>query len=548
MLLLTGILITVLLAVIIAYFFHLRQAYEFFKRLNIPGPPPILLFGNFLDFVKTKRLSISITQWTEKYGRIFGYFEGHTPILVISDPDLLQDIFIKSFSNFHSRRPFPLEEQHSKQVHVFSATGLRWKRQRFIINPTFSSAKLKQMSPLVHRSISILMKKMSEEYNKGEPFNIYAYYKRFTMDTIWSCAFGIDTYMQNNINDPYLICSQTVFDEENAVKVLVLLSLFIKELNNVWIKFHHINNFIRYWFLRIFPLAKKFIQEEPYKWIMRQTYKMMEKREQIGPMNRTDLMQLMLESASNEDFIQLSIVDFKDGQTSAMKKEEKENEPPLIRKLTKHEIASNIYLFMIAGYETTSTALSYISYVLATHPDEQQKLQEHIDIHFDSETEDDMPSYDTISQMEYLDMFVRETLRMYPILPIVINRQSMEEFHIKDIGTIPAGTYIAVDIYHLHFDPDLWGPVDPHIFYPERFATKRHAMAWIPFGAGPRNCVGMRFALMELKMVLVRLLKTYSLVSCGNQTCKPFENLKEYIVIAPEHVIICLKRRNEHQN
>ncbi|CAF3502318.1 unnamed protein product [Rotaria sp. Silwood1] len=323
------------------------------------------------------------------------------------------------------------------------------------------------------------------------------------MDTIWSCAFGIDTDMQNNINNPYLIYSQTVFDEENAVKVFVLLSVFIKELSNVWIKFHHMNNNIRYRFSCMCPLAKKFIQEEPYRWIIRQTYKMMEKCEQVGPMNRIDLMQLMLESASNEDFIQ-------DGQTSAVKKEEKDNEPPLIRKLTRHEIASNIYLFMLAGYETTSTALSYISYVLATHPKEQQKLQEHIDIHFDPKTEDDMPSYDTVSQMEYLDMFIRETLRMYPIVPVVVNRQSSEDFHIEGIGTIPA--------------------------------------AWIPFGAGPRNCVGMRFAFVQIKMVLVRLLKTYSIVGCGDQTCKPFENLKEYIVIAPKQVIVRLQRRNEHYN
>jgi thromboxane-A synthase len=203
---------------------------------------------------------------------------------------------------------------------------------------------------------------------------------------------------------------------------------------------------------------------------------------------------------------------------------------------------------VIAGYETTSTALGYIAYVLATHPEEQQKLQEHIDIYFNLESEDTMPSYDIVSQMDYLDMFIRETLRMYPILPVVINRQSTEEFHIKDIGTVPAGTCIAVDMYRLHYDPDLWGPVDPHIFYPERFETKRHPMAWIPFGAGPRNCVGMRFALMELRMVLVRLLKTYSIVNCGDETNKSFNELKEYIVIAPREVIVRLERRDEHDD
>jgi cytochrome P450 len=70
-------------------------------------------------------------------------------------------------------------------------------------------------------------------------------------------------------------------------------------------------------------------------------------------------------------------------------------------------------------------------------------------------------------------------------------------------------------------------------------------MAWIPFGAGPRNCVGMRFALMEIKMVVVRLLKTYSLVGCGDKTHKSFENLREYVVIAPENVIVRVQRRDK---
>ncbi|CAF4403854.1 unnamed protein product, partial [Rotaria sp. Silwood2] len=74
---------------------------------------------------------------------------------------------------------------------------------------------------------------------------------------------------------------------------------------------------------------------------------------------------------------------------------------------------------------------------------------------------------------------------MYPVSPGPLTRQSAEDFYIKDIGTLPAGTRIAVDMYNLHYNPDLWGPVDPHVFYPERFSTKRHPLAWISFGAGP---------------------------------------------------------------
>ncbi|CAF1464990.1 unnamed protein product, partial [Rotaria sordida] len=142
-------------------------------------------------------------------------------------------------------------------------------------------------------------------------------------------------------------------------------------------------------------------------------------------------------------------------------------------------------------------------------------------------------------------MFIRETLRMYPIIPGVINRQSTKDFQIDNFGTIPAGTIVSIDMYTLHFDPDLWGPVDPNTFYPERFATKRHPLAWIPFGIGPRSCVGMRFAMMEMKLVLACLLKTYSIIDCGEQTYQATDQLEETAVISPKNIIIRLQRRDE---
>ncbi|CAF4002136.1 unnamed protein product, partial [Rotaria sordida] len=457
---LTSILIAVFITLVVVYLWHIHRTYSFFIRLGIPGPSTTFFFGNFPEFIKTKRLSLCLKEWTKKYGRVFGYFEGHTPILIVSDPNILQDIFITSFSNFHSHREYTFDQPHEKEGHLFIAQGLRWKRQRFVINPTFSSIKLKQMSPLINHSIDALMKKLTEQYQLGEPFDIYAFLKRFTMDTIWSCGFGLDTDMQNNPNDPYLIQSQRVFSAENAYRKIVLLSLFMPEFKWFWITLD---------------------------------------ADRSAPTDVTT-----------------------DTEIEA---------PPLVRKITKHEIA------VIAGYETTSTALAYACYVLATNPNEQIKLQEHIDSHFNPDTDNDMLSYETISKMEYLDMFIREVLRMYPIAPIASNRQSVEDFHISHFGTIPAGTIVGIDIYSVHFDSDLWGPVDPNVFYPERFATKRHPLAWIPFGSGPRNCVGMRFALMQMKLVLIRLLKTYSVIECGKQTHRSTEELDEIVTIAPKNVI-----------
>ena len=294
-----------LFVAVVAYLRHIRKAYDFFTRLGIPGPPPTLLFGNFLEITRTRGPSIALQQWTKKYGPVFGYFEGHTPVLVISDPNILQDVFVKSFSKFHSRRESPFADQKAKDVSLFNAVGLRWKRQRFVINPTFSSVKLKQMSPLIHRSVEILMQKLAEQCRRGEPFDIYTFYKRFTMDTIWSCGFGLDTDMQNNVDDPYLFNSQQIFSRNKIRRAVFILVVLISELRTVWRRLFQALGKTRYWLRKYMPITKRFIDESPATWILKQAHELIEKRVDIGHTQRTDLLQLMLDSASNEDFIQV---------------------------------------------------------------------------------------------------------------------------------------------------------------------------------------------------------------------------------------------------
>ena len=98
-------------------------------------------------------------------------------------------------------------------------------------------------------------------------------------------------------------------------------------------------------------------------------------------------------------------------------------------------------------------------------------------------------------------------------------------------------------MYNLHYDNDLWGPIDTKIFHPERFATKRHPLAWVAFGAGPRNCVGMRFALAEIKIAIIHLLQNYTVTpSCLSTVSQDLE-LVELVTIAPKEVPIRLERR-----
>ena len=282
-----------LLLIVSGYLIYISRSYTFFKELGIVGPRPSFFFGNLGDFGRTKRISLSIREWTQQFGRIYGYFEGHTPVLVISDPDILDQIFRKHFAKFHSRRQFPLEDRSTTNgVHLFSATGDHWRRQRSIINPTFSSAKIKRMLPMIDDCIATLMRQLDQ----SAEFDIYQSYKSLTMDLIWRCCFGIETDMQCNPNNPYLLRSQQVFARENSTPLATLLGILIPELQPCWMRMHTGLNTIKVRLRRWFPRIERFIDEDPSEWLKENVERLIEKAPTASA-EQTDLLHLMLEAS-----------------------------------------------------------------------------------------------------------------------------------------------------------------------------------------------------------------------------------------------------------
>lgn len=275
---------------------YVSWCYKFFQRLGIQGPRPTFFLGNVADFARTQRISVSIHNWTKQFGRIYGYFEGHTPVLVISDPDILEKIFLQHFSKFHSRRQFPLEDRSTENgIHLFSAADGDWRRQRSIFNPTFSPLKIKRMLPMINDCISNLLIKLEEcRANDASGFDIYKVYKALTMDLIWRCCFGIQTDMQNNPNNPYLIRSQQVFASENNTYLATILSLFIPELQPCWLLIHSSINKIKAKLRQILPMGEKLIADDPSEWLKENVDQFIENASQNPDEN--NLLRLMLDS------------------------------------------------------------------------------------------------------------------------------------------------------------------------------------------------------------------------------------------------------------
>ncbi|XP_028416656.1 cytochrome P450 3A7-like isoform X2 [Dendronephthya gigantea] len=176
--------------------------------------------------------------------------------------------------------------------------------------------------------------------------------------------------------------------------------------------------------------------------------------------------------------------------------------------MDEEELFSQIFIFLFAGHETSAVSMSWLLYFLAQNPDVQKRLRQEVKITLNEKEE----CWETYDSMEYLTAVVNESLRLRPSAP-VYRRKVIQEDNILGYK-IPADSVIVIPLYALHRKPEYWS--DPKTFNPERFLepnrqnNPNHRYAFIPFSSGPRICVGYRFALMEMKVVLSALIRRFS--------------------------------------
>ncbi|NXJ08734.1 C340 protein, partial [Odontophorus gujanensis] len=446
--------------------------YQTFKKLGIPGPQPVPFWGTFLGY---RQGFLNFDQMCfEKYGKIWGIFDGRKPVMAILDLGLIKTILVKEcYSTFTNRRNFGLNGRLESAVSI--AEDDQWKRIRTVLSPTFTSGKLKEMYPIIKLYSEKLVKNIEKKVADEEFLNMKNIFGAYSMDVVTSTSFSVDIDSMSNPNDPFVtnIKKFLKFSFLNPFFVLIVLFPFmipVLEKMKVTLLPSEVMDF----FDVVFTKMKK-------------------EREEGYHTDRVDFLQLMIDSQSSQD--------------SSKTAGEKDS----YKSLSDEEILAQALIFVFAGYETTSSTLSYISYHLAIHPDVQKRLQDEIDANLPNKA---TPTYDAVMQMEYLDMVVNETLRLYPPGGR-IERVCKKTVEYNGM-TIPEGMVVMIPAYVLHRDPEYWPK--PEEFRPERFSKENKKnidpYTFLPFGAGPRNCIGMRFALLIMKVALVVLLQNFSFKPC----------------------------------
>lgn len=182
--------------------------------------------------------------------------------------------------------------------------------------------------------------------------------------------------------------------------------------------------------------------------------------------------------------------------------------------LTEEDIREEIDTFMFEGQDTTAMALSWIIFILGHHQNIQAKAAAEVDTLF-QDTKELHLNLDQTKQLKYLECCIKEGLRLYPSIPL-IGRRLHDDLKIEGYK-IPKGTAVYIHIYMLHRDPKVYS--NPELFNPDRFlpenqnSSQRNPFSFIPFSAGPRNCIGQRYAMSELKVIIAFLLRRFKFES-----------------------------------
>lgn len=178
-------------------------------------------------------------------------------------------------------------------------------------------------------------------------------------------------------------------------------------------------------------------------------------------------------------------------------------------KLDFKNIYDNVITFLVTGYETSALAMAYVILMLAMHPEIDRKLESELkEIIKDDDEELDQ---DLLKRLPYLDMVLKETLRLFSVAPF-IPREAMYDVEIKGLGLVPKGTILGQAFFKLHRWKHIWGPDaeewNPDHFLPETI-EKRHPMAFIPFGHGPRSCIAASYSMANVKLGLIHILRKF---------------------------------------
>ncbi|XP_046661559.1 probable cytochrome P450 6a14 [Homalodisca vitripennis] len=452
-----------LMALFFGLVFYVIYVNRYFKKRGIPFDIPPLSLTSIISTTPIQK------SFTNMLAELYAKHNGHKVVgflslwkrkVLIVDRNVIRDVLVKDFDRFQDRGLYYNKDTDPLGAHIFALRGQEWKTRRAKLSPTFSSGKMKGIFSIMKECGTVLTNVAEQLSFENKPVNFQELFFRYGLAVISNTSFGFDSDALTNKNSKIFIMINKLF----APKIVRILRTLIRFNNDV---------------AGLFKMS--FTPPDVSEFFISLVMNAIKCRETSG-VYRNDYLQLM---------IQLKHSGFLGANGAKMN-------------LTNMEVAAEAYVSFVAGSETTSRTMSFCLYELAMNPAVQARLLEEVDSLREI-------SYESIMNMEYLDMVVDETLRKYTPLGF-LNRECTQDYQIA--GTeilLEKGTHMMVSVRGLHYDPDLFP--DPERFIPERFSKKNKGnikpYSYMPFGIGPRFCIGQRFGKLSVKTGIVMVLRKF---------------------------------------
>ncbi|KAK8483416.1 hypothetical protein V6N11_021234 [Hibiscus sabdariffa] len=494
------------------YWWTPLRVQHFMASQGIKGPPYKFIHGNNKESDRLRqeasrnpmpglshdifpRVQPQIHARIKSYGKNNLTWRGTKALLIITEPELVREL-LKS-NNFPKRTSRERKKDDEFAIKILgdglvTSEGEKWARQRKLANHAFHGESLKSMSPAVIASVETMLERWKQIH--GKEVELFEQFRLLSSEVISRTAFG-SSYVDG----------EKIFDMLTKLSVITNRNIFKTR----------------------FPVISKFWKtaddieaDKLVKGIHKCVMQIVKKREERVSNGEA--------SSFGTDFLGLLLTAYHDT--------DKKN------KLSEQDLVDECKTFYFAGQETTNSSLAWTVFLLATHPDWQEKARREVMEVFG----DRNPNPEGIGKLKIMTMIINETLRLYPPVTAMVRKVETE----GKLGNLilPADMDLFVSNLALHHDPDLWGD-DVNVFKPERFAegianaTKHNPAAFLPFSLGPRSCVGMSFALTEMKMALSMILQRYAVSLSPTYSHSPFTQL----MLQPQHGIQTVSKRHQYE-
>eukprot|EP01094_Clydonella_sp_ATCC50884_P018498 TRINITY_DN3422_c2_g1_i1.p1 TRINITY_DN3422_c2_g1~~TRINITY_DN3422_c2_g1_i1.p1 ORF type:complete len:504 (-),score=123.52 TRINITY_DN3422_c2_g1_i1:372-1826(-) len=438
---------------------------------KLPGPARMPIpFGNLFPLIKARTkdpvgIFHQFTAWRKEFGPVYRIMAGMRPMVCISDPAIVKQIvkedpakYTKGFSYEHLGPWFGRS--------ILMSEGDRWREKRRTMNAAFAAKSLKTFVPKFVETADELVdvwKSREKEPGSAIPVDICSDMTKVTLQVIGKCAFNHDM--------------KTLHGQETrfAQEVNRVLEALANREKDALANFVSVPTFMSYFkdgqqYKKAIDYMKEFADE-----VVEQRLRESKDR---GEDSARDLLDMIIDCVAEDGNI---------------------DDPNL-----REELRDEVLLFFFAGHETTSTLLSWAIFHVANNPEIYEKVMQELDEHVPQEG---VPTYEQLNKLEYMTCVLKETLRLYSPAAGFI-REPIDDVEL-DGHVVPAKVPLFILSYTIHRDEQYW--TDPEKFDPERFLPKnskgRPVFAWLPFAVGPRNCIGMQFAMLEARAILTRILR-----------------------------------------